>query len=673
MSSKIEDYALVGDCQTAALISRQCSLDWLCWPRFDSSACCAALLGDSRHGRWLVTPSDPKVRSERRYRRDTLILESDFETADGRVRIVDFMPVRDGDCHVVRLVMGQAGRVAMRTELILRFDYGSLVPWGTRLEDGSHSFVAGPERVLLRTPVRLRGEDLKTVGEFTVQVGECVPFVLSYSRSYEPVPAALDAMAALRETERFWRRWVSRSTEAGEYSEAVHRSLITLKALTFRPTGGILAAPTTSLPERLGGQRNWDYRYCWLRDATFTLQAMMNGGHYEEAREWRDWLLRAAAGDPAQMQIMYGIAGERLLPEWEISWLPGYEGSAPVRVGNAAAEQLQLDVYGELMDAIHRARGSKLAPSKTGWALQRALLDHLEKVWTQPDRGIWEVRGEPRHFTYSKVMAWVAFDRAIDSAKRFDLEAPVRRWEGLRRQIHAEVCRRGFNERLGAFVQAYDSEDLDASTLLLPLVGFLPHRDARVVSTMRAIERDLVQDGFVRRYNSHTAGDGLPPGEGAFLACSFWLADNMVLAGRRAEARKLFERLLALRNDLGLLSEEYDPHSARLVGNFPQSLSHIALINTAHNLTRRHGPARQRASNTHGPVRERASNTQRPDRERTSNPNGPVRERASKTHGSARQRTSNRHGSARERTSNTHRKAGQRASSTHSRARARGR
>ncbi|MGB6603984.1 MAG: glycoside hydrolase family 15 protein [Steroidobacteraceae bacterium] len=598
-ATRIEDYAIVGDCETAALISRRGSLDWLCWPRFDSSACCAALLGEPRHGRWLIAPADATARVERRYRPDTLILETEFSAADGRVRIVDFMPLRDRDSNVIRLVEGQSGRVAMRTELILRFDYGSLVPWAVRLDDGALSFVAGPERVLLRTPISLRGEKLKTVGEFHVGAGECVPFVLSYSHSYEPEPPALDVGRALKETEEFWRRWVGRSADVGEYSEAVRRSLITLKALTYRRTGGIVAAPTTSLPERLGGGRNWDYRYCWLRDATFSLQAMMSAGHHDEAGAWRGWLLRAAAGDPAGIQIMYGIAGERLLPEWEIPWLPGYGRSAPVRVGNAASQQLQLDVYGELADVLHRARQENLAPTDAGWALQCSLLDHLEKIWRQPDCGIWEIRGKAKHFTHSKIMAWVAFDRAIRSAEQFDLKAPLRRWKSLRRRIHAEVCRKGFNKKLRAFVQSYGSAHLDASILLLPLVGFLPHEDPRVASTFEAIERSLMQDGFVRRYDTNTRTDGLPAGEGAFLACSFWLADNMVLMGRIDEARQLFERLLALRNDLGLLSEEYDPRGRRLLGNFPQSFSHIALINTAHNLTRAHGPARQRASTGH--------------------------------------------------------------------------
>jgi GH15 family glucan-1,4-alpha-glucosidase len=598
-AARLEDYAVIGDCETAALISRWGSIDWLCWPRFDSRACCAALLGEPRHGRWLIAPADTAARVERRYRPETLILETEFEAAGGRVKITDFMPQGQRDSHVVRLVEGQSGRVAMRTELILRFDYGSLVPWAVRLEDGALSFVAGPDRVLLRTPIPLRGEELTTLGEFQVAAGECVPFVLSYSQSYEPEPPALDVVRTLKETEEFWRQWIGRTADAGEYSEAVRRSLITLKALTFRRTGGIVAAPTTSLPERLRGARNWDYRYCWVRDATFTLQAMMNAGHYDEAQDWRAWLLRAASGDPSRMQIMYGIAGERLVPEWEVPWLPGYEGAVPVRVGNAASEQVQLDVYGELADVLHRARQGNLAPTGAGWSLQCALLEHLEKVWRKPDHGIWEIRGKEQHFTYSKIMAWVAFDRAIRSAEQFHLEAPLERWKSVRRRIHAEVCRRGFNRKLGAFVQSYGSAHLDASILLLPLVGFLPHEDPRVASTFRTIERRLMQDGFVRRYDTNTKTDGLPPGEGAFLACSFWLVDNMVLMDRADEARQLFERLLALRNDVGLLSEEYDPRARRFLGNFPQSFSHIALINTAYNLTHLHGPARQRASDSH--------------------------------------------------------------------------
>jgi GH15 family glucan-1,4-alpha-glucosidase len=603
--SRIEDYALLGDCSTAALVSRDGSLDWLCWPRFDGHACCAALLGGPENGQWSIAPTDPVAGVRRRYRRDTLILETEFMTQHGEVTLIDFMPMQREDSHVVRIVSGKRGQVTLRTELTLRFDYGSVVPWVTRLADGRTSFVAGPDRVLLSTPVSVHGEKLKTVGDFKVKVGESVPFVLSYSPSYVSLPTRISANAALRATERFWRAWVARGAAAGEYSDAVRRSLITLKALTDRTTGGIVAAPTTSLPERIGGARNWDYRYCWVRDATFTLQAMMNSDYYQEAKRWRAWLLRAVAGDPEHMQIMYGIAGERLLPEWEVRALAGYDGSKPVRVGNAASRQPQLDVYGELMDTLHQGRCGKLAASAAGWQLQLALLAHLEKIWGRPDRGMWEIRGKSAHFTHSKVMCWVAVDRAIKSAERFRLEAPLGRWKRLRTRIHEEVCRHGFSQKVGAFVQSYGSKNLDASALLLPIVGFLPASDPRVRSTIRAIERRLLVDGFVRRYDTRKTRDGLPSGEGAFLACSFWLADNMLLLGRKREARRLFERLLSLRNDVGLLSEEYDPRCKRLVGNFPQSLSHIALINTAHNLTREQGPAKQLASSNHSYGRPR--------------------------------------------------------------------
>ena len=533
----------------------------------------------------------------RHYQRDTLVLETEFTSDEGTVTLIDFMPMRGRDSHVIRLVVGQSGRVAMHTELVLRFDYGLLVPWATRLEDGRHSHPARPDRVVLSSQVPLRGEDLKTVGDFRVRAGETVGFVLSYCSSYGSLPATVNPAAALRATTRFWRRWIGQSGEAGEYTEPVRRSLITLKALTYRPTGGLVAAATTSLPERIGGRRNWDYRYCWLRDATFTLQAMMNSGLYHEAQEWRGWLLRAVAGDADRMQIMYGLAGERLLPEWELAWLAGYERSCPVRIGNAASEQLQLDIYGELMDVLHHSRQRKLAARDAGWQLQLALMSHLEQTWSQPDHGIWEVRGQPQHFTHSKVMAWVALDRTIRSAEQFGLSGPVRRWRSLRRRIHAEVCRRSYNRTLGSFVRSYGSNYLDANLLVLPLVGFLRPTDARMRGTVAAIERQLMRDGFVKRYDTRFARDGLPPGEGVFLPCSFWLADNWVLLDRRDEAQRLFERLLSLRNDVGLLSEEYDPLDRRLLGNFPQCFSHIALVNTAHNLTRRRGPARQRAAN----------------------------------------------------------------------------
>jgi GH15 family glucan-1,4-alpha-glucosidase len=595
MSRKIEDYALIGDCETAALVARDGSIDWLCWPRFDGGACFAALLGGPEHGRWLIAPADAEADITRRYRDDTLILETDFATGGGAVTLVDFMPPRGKASDVVRLVIGKRGRVVMRTELVLRFDYGALVPWVTRMDDGTLRAIAGPDMVVLRTTAPLQGEELKTIGDFVVSEGQIVSFVLTYSASHLPPPEPVDAQAALADTEAFWREWSSRCVDVGEWTPAVRRSLITLKALTYRPTGGIVAAPTTSLPEQLGGSRNWDYRYCWLRDATLTLLALMNGGYYEDAQAWTEWLLRATAGSPPQMQIMYGLAGERRLTEWEVPWLPGYEGAKPVRIGNAAAEQLQLDVFGEVMDALYHARVGGLVGSEAGWALQLALVGHLETIWQLPDEGIWEVRGGRQPFTYSKVMAWVAFDRAIKCCEQFGLDGPVDRWRALRAKIHEEVCRNAFNPKIGAFVQSYGSSLLDASVLLLPLVGFLSPTDPRVRSTVAAIERRLTEDGFVLRYDPQARRDGLPEGEGAFLACSFWLADNLILLGRRRAARLLFERLLALRNEVGLLSEEYDPRAKRLVGNFPQAFSHIALIATACNLAHRLKPAKQRS------------------------------------------------------------------------------
>jgi GH15 family glucan-1,4-alpha-glucosidase len=600
MSSPIERYALIGDLQTAALVAKDGSLDWLCWPRFDSGACFAALLGDAGNGRWQVAPADPQARVTRRYRGDSLILETEFTTSDGVVTLVDFMPVRGRNSDVVRLVVGKRGAVAMQTELIIRFDYGAVVPWVTRTEDGTLCAIAGPDMAVLRTPVELRGEGLTTQGEFAVAAGQTIPFVLTYAPSHLPLPDAVDPEAALAETAAFWAEWTGRYVSSGPFADAVTRSLITLKALTYLPTGGIVAAPTTSLPEQLGGARNWDYRYCWLRDATLTLLALMNAGYYDEAKAWRDWLLRAAAGSPEQMQIMYGVAGERRLAEWEVPWLSGYEGSRPVRIGNAAAGQLQLDVFGELMDALHQARVGGLDHSTAGWALEKSALSHLETMWQLPDEGIWEVRGEPRHFTYSKVMAWVAFDRVINSAEAFGLAGPVERWRAIRAAIHAEVCEKGFNPRIGAFVRAYGSDELDASALLISTVGFLPPTDARMRGTVDAVARNLMRDGFVLRYDTATAADGLPPREGAFLACSFWLVDALVLLGRDAEARPLFDRLLALRNDVGLLSEEYDPAAKRLVGNVPQAFSHIALINSAHNLTHAQKPAEQRSATATG-------------------------------------------------------------------------
>ena len=596
-ASPIEDYGLIGDFETAALVCKTGSIDWLCWPRFDSDACFAALLGDTNNGRWLIAPAQGNPRTTRRYRPDTLILETSFVTADGEAILIDFMPLRERASHLVRLVVGKRGSVSMTTELIIRFDYGASVPWVRRTEAGDLLAISGPDMLVLRTPVELRGERLTTVGDFTVAAGQTIAFVLTYAASHLPVPEPIDPQDALRQTQSFWEDWASIHQSTGVYTDAVRRSLITLKALTYKPTGGIAAAPTTSLPEQIGGPRNWDYRFCWLRDATLTLLAFMNGGYYDEARRWRDWLLRAAAGSPSQLQIMYGLAGEKRLAEWEIPWLSGYEGAKPVRVGNAASGQLQIDVFGEVMDAFHQARVGGIQVLAEGWDFERALLSHLEKIWSSPDEGIWEVRGGRQHFTYSKVMAWVAFDRAIKDAEAFGLEAPVDRWRKLRADIHAEVCEKAFNPRVGAFVQAYGSEHLDASALLIPVVGFLPPEDARVRCTVEAIERRLVRNGVVLRYDTAVTEDGLPPGEGAFLACSFWLADAYVLLGRDEDARRLFERLLSLRNDLGLLSEEYDPAAKRLLGNFPQAFSHIALVNTAHNLERAEKPCEQRSGN----------------------------------------------------------------------------
>ncbi|MEK0084827.1 glycoside hydrolase family 15 protein [Benzoatithermus flavus] len=595
MPLRIEDYALIGDCETAALVGRDGSIDWLCWPRFDSGACFAALLGRPEHGRWLVAPADPDAGASRRYLPGTLVLETEFTTEDGSVAVVDFMPLRSRVSDLIRLVIGRRGKVEMRTELILRFDYGSIVPWVSRLEDGALRAVAGPDMTVLRTPVPLRGEDLTTRGSFTVAEGERIPFVLTWAPSHLPPPGAIDPEQALADTEEFWREWSGRCAPAGLWTEAVRRSLITLKALTYAPTGGIVAAPTTSLPEQLGGPRNWDYRLCWLRDATLTLLALMGAGYQEEAKAFRDWLVRAVAGSPAQIQILYGLAGERRLPELELPWLPGYEGSRPVRIGNAAHNQLQLDVFGELMDGLHQARRMGLPGTEAGWGLVRALLAHLEKIWHEPDEGIWEVRGGRQHFTYSKAMAWVAFDRALRIAESFGLDGELDRWRAARTAIHAEVCERGFDPEQGSFVQAYGSKALDASLLLLPQVGFLPPDDPRIRGTVAAIERKLVKDGFVLRYDTTETEDGLPPGEGAFLACSFWLADAYVLMGRVEEARTLFERLLGLRNDVGLLAEEYDTDARRLVGNFPQAFSHVALVDTAYNLSRAAKPAEQRA------------------------------------------------------------------------------
>ncbi len=601
MPGRIEDYALVGDCHTVGLIGRDGSLDWLCVPRFDSGACFAALLGEPRHGRWLLAPRGEK-RTRRCYRPGTLVLETEHETTDGVVAIVDFMPIREEFPRLVRLVEGRRGRVRMDMDIVFRFDYGSIVPWVQKI-DGAIQAVAGADAVLLHTPVPLQGRDFTTLAEFTVAAGERVPFTLTWHPSYQPAPEALDAEASLEETERWWRDWSNRCVSKGPYCEAMVRSLITLKALTYAPTGGIVAAATTSLPEQLGGVRNWDYRYCWLRDATFTLYTLLQAGYQEEAQAWQEWLLRAVAGDPASTQIMYGLAGERRLDEWEVPWLPGYEGARPVRIGNAASGQFQLDVFGEVLDAMNLARRKGLpAPTtarrqddeKARWNLERALVNFVESAWQQPDEGIWEVRGPRRHFTHSKVMAWVAMDRAVKAVETFGQEGPVERWRKTRDAIHEQVCQEGYDARLGSFVQSYGSRELDASLLLIPLVGFLPPSDPRVAGTVEAIRKHLDHDGFVARYDTRSDVDGLPAGEGAFLPCTFWLADNLVLLGRRDEARELFERLLGLRNDVGLLSEEYDPRAKRLVGNFPQAFSHVGLVNTALNLSREGGPAHDR-------------------------------------------------------------------------------
>ena len=532
------------------------------------------------------------------------MLETHFETPDGAATLVDFMPRRCEHSTIVRFVIGTRGQVAMHTELILRFGYGNVVPWVSRVESGALRAIAGPDMVALHTPVHVSGKDLTTVGEFTIGRGETIPFVLTYSPSYLPLPKPVDATGALAETETYWREWTAKCRPAGRWSDAVRRSMITLKALTYGPTGGIVAAPTTSLPEQLGGQRNWDYRYCWLRDATLTLLGAMHAGYYEEAQAWREWLLRAVAGSADQLQIMYGIGGERRLTEWEVPWLPGYENSAPVRIGNAAHTQLQLDVFGEIMDVHHQARRCGLSTNESGWDAQIEFLNHLKKIWKEPDQGIWEMRAPPQHFTYSKVMAWVAYDRAIKSAETFGLEGPVDDWRKLRQQICDDVCERAYDKERGAFMQAYGSKQLDANLLLLPCVGFLPVSDPRIERTIAAVERHLLRDGFVMRYSTGEVEDALPPGEGAFLACSFWLVNVYMLQGRFDDAERLFRRLVGLRNDVGLLSEEYDPRAKRLVGNFPQAFSHIALVNSAYNLTRARKPVHQRAQDEHAPPEE---------------------------------------------------------------------
>jgi GH15 family glucan-1,4-alpha-glucosidase len=598
MALPIEDYALIGDCKTVALVGRDGSIDWLCWPRFDSAACFAALLGTAEHGRWLIAPKDPMTSSQRRYRPGTLVLETEFQTESGSAVVIDFMPPADG-AYLVRIVTGRSGRVVFHTELMMRFNYGATVPWVTRLDDGSINAIAGPERLVLRTPAALHGEDLKTIGGFLVEAGQSVPFVLSNGLSFQSPPPPIEPFDALERTEAFWREWSDRCPQVGPWTEVVKRSLITLKALTYAPTGGIVAAATTSLPEHLGGVRNWDYRYCWLRDATYTLQAFMHLGYYDEARAWRDWIMRAIAGSPDQIQIMYGVGGERWLPELIVPWLPGYENSSPVRVGNGAHRQLQIDVFGEVVDAMAQARKGGMDTTERGRAMRPLVMDHLTRAWREPDEGIWEVRGGPQHFVHSKVMAWVAFDRAASSVAAEGLNEEAARWREIADEIHAQVCERGFDRELNSFVQAYGSKRLDASLLLIPLVGFLPPNDARVQGTLRAIENTLlIRDEFVLRYQTDYVGDGLPAGEGAFLACSFWLVDNYVVQRCYAKARRLFDRLISHCNDVGLLSEEFDPLTGRMLGNFPQAYSHVGLINSALNLSRQIGPTDERAEPT---------------------------------------------------------------------------
>ncbi len=598
MSLPIEDYGLIGDTQTAALVSKLGSIDWLCFPRFDSGACFSSLLGIADNGRWEIRPQGEVTWVERRYRRGTLILETEMRTKEGLIRLIDCMPPRGEEPDVVRIVEGLEGRVPMYTVFNPRYDYGKIVPW-MRREGKVLTAIGGPDALRLVGDVELRSRDMVHQADFSVEPGDRVAFVLTWYPSHHQPPADVDPEAALADTESWWREWFDRCTYEGPWEDAVKTSFVVLKALTYAPTGGIVAAPTTSLPERLGGVRNWDYRYCWIRDATFTLDALMLGGYVDEARAWRDWLVRAVAGDPSDLQILYGPAGERRLPEMELPWLSGYEGAQPVRIGNGAVDQFQLDVYGELMDSMHDARHRGIDPEANAWAVQRALMDFLEGHWELPDEGIWEVRGPRRHFTHSKVMAWVAADRAVKAVESWGLEGPVDKWKRLRSRIHEEVCTEGYDSERGIFTQFYGSQGLDGALLMIPLVGFLPASDPRVERTVEAVRRELCQDGFVLRYEQQETEhiDGLPPGEGAFLACSFWLVDCLALMGRRDEAVKLYERLLSLTNDLYLLSEMYDPASRRLVGNFPQAFTHVSLIDSAFNLREVPGaPARERGA-----------------------------------------------------------------------------
>jgi GH15 family glucan-1,4-alpha-glucosidase len=583
--TKIEDYAFLSDTQTGALVSRDGCVDWLCFPRFDSPACFASVLGEKKNGHWRFFPEEKIEKTRRRYRGDTLILETEIETKSGAVRLIDFMPPRGENPDIIRIIEGLSGEVPMRMELIIRFDYGQIVPWvRTRKRYEGLEAIAGPDALILRTPIQTYGKDLTTVAEFTVAKGDRLPFVLTWFASHTEPPRKINPEHALRDTEKYWSDWARQFQSKGEWRDAVVRSLITLKGLTYAPTGGLVAALTTSLPEEIGGVRNWDYRFCWLRDAALILLALLQSGYREEAKSWRQWLLRAIAGSPAQMQAIYGVRGERRLDEFEVPWLSGYENSRPVRIGNAASHQFQLDVYGEVLAAAWQAHQAGLKMSEADWRLMVALVKFLESNWQKPDEGIWEVRGGRRHFTYSKMMAWVAFDRAVKLVEECDCAANEHflRWRKIRDQIHAEVCERGYNPRKKAFTQFYGSDDLDASLLIMPLTGFLPISDERVRGTVAAIERELMQDGFVLRYRpQETRVDGLPGGEGVFLPCSFWLANCWHLLGRKKEARDLFRRLLDVSNDLGLLAEEYDPRKKRQLGNFPQAFSHVALISCA--------------------------------------------------------------------------------------------
>ena len=583
MAARIEDYALIGDCQTAALVDKSGSIDWLCWPAFSSEACFAKLLGTEDNGYWKIAPAEGEWTVRRQYREHSLIVETLFESKDWAVRLTDFMPVRGRNSDVVRIVEGLHGTVRISMSLALRFDYGRSVPWVTRIKDGVRA-IAGPNLAILRGSVPTHGENLKTIAEFPVSEGKRVWFTLTYGQSHKEDPAPIDVDEAFKDTVKFWQQWTDRLHYEGKYREIVERSLITLKALTYLPTGGIVAAATASLPELIGGVRNWDYRYCWLRDTTFTLLAFVNGGYHDEAAAWQDWLLRALAGSPEQVQIMYGLSGERQLHEWSVDWLSGYENSRPVRIGNGAAGQIQLDIYGEMLDCFFHAQHHMRRHSERDFRVLALLLDHLEQIWQEPDEGIWETRGGPQQFTYSKLMAWVAFDRAILLAEHLNYEAPLEKWKSIRETIHRQICDCAFNPAKDSFVQVYGGDQLDASLLLIPLVGFLPASDARVKGTVEAIRRDLMSDGLVLRYDTSRVNDGLPAGEGVFLACSFWMVSSLKAVGREDEAIMLFDHLLSLTNDLGLLSEEYDTKRKRLVGNFPQAFSHIALVNAAFDL-----------------------------------------------------------------------------------------